>query len=318
MPIIIHNLQGSYTTPSVVSLNEAREIIVGEPAKQNLWMDPTNTVSEIKREMGTDFKVTMGGEPYNPQMISAFILRYLKQCAEKYLGEPVHDAVITVPAYFEEPQRVATSDAASIAGLNVGRLLNEPTAAALAYGVAKSSSEEGSADADSDEVYAVYDLGGGTFDVSIIRISSQDVTVVGTGGDSRLGGLDMDEAVANWAIRRIKEEQGIDLSGDQAVKLRLKVESEGIKKVLVASATAMSSWFTSTTNSAPGSSFISRMPSKLRCIRAISRLMADSSFLGSLAISPLVSICWKCLNLAIERLIVPKLVSVPPSQRLTQ
>jgi molecular chaperone DnaK len=246
MAIIIPNLQGSDTTPSVVSLNEAGEVIVGAPAKENLWMRPEDTVAQIKREMGTDFTVKMGGETYNPQTISAFILRYLKVCAEKYLGEPVYDAVVTVPAYFHEVQKTATGDAGRIAGLNVHRLLNEPTAAAIAYGVA--TTDAGGSEAESpgpgsdspktEDVYAVYDLGGGTFDVSIIRITPEDVTVVGTGGDPRLGGLDMDEEVMKWAVRRIKEKHGVDLSGDQAAKLRLKVEAEGIKKALVASENA--------------------------------------------------------------------------------
>ncbi|MHB8891560.1 MAG: Hsp70 family protein [Candidatus Limnocylindrales bacterium] len=233
MAVIIPNFQGSYTTPSVVSLNEAGEVIVGAPAKENLWMNPESTVSQIKREMGTDFTAKMGGETYNPQTISAFILRYLKVCAEKYLGEPVHDAVVTVPAYFTEVQKTATRDAGRIAGLNVHRLLNEPTAAAIAYGVDKAEGQ------DAGNVYSVYDLGGGTFDVSVIRITPEDITVIGTGGDSRLGGLDMDEEVMRWALRRIKEKHGVDLGGDEAVRRRLKVEAEGIKKTLVASETAV-------------------------------------------------------------------------------
>ena len=233
MAVIIPNLQGSYTTPSVVSLNEAGEVIVGAPAKENLWMNPENTVSQIKREMGTEFTANMGGETYNPQTISAFILRYLKVCAEKYLGEPVHDAVVTVPAYFTEVQKTATRDAGRIAGLNVHRLLNEPTAAAIAYGVDKTEGQ------DAGSVYAVYDLGGGTFDVSVIRITPEDITVIGTGGDSRLGGLDMDEEVMKWALRRIKEKHDVDLTADEAVRRRLKVEAEGIKKTLVASETAV-------------------------------------------------------------------------------
>lgn len=233
MAFIIPNLQGSNTTPSVVSLNEAGEVIVGAPAKENLWMNPENTVSQIKREMGTEFTATMGGKTYNPQTISAFILRYLKVCAEKYFGESVHDAVITVPAYFTEVQKTATRDAGQIAGLNVARLLNEPTAAAIAYGVDTAGGQ------DAGNVYAVYDFGGGTFDVSVIWITPDDINVIGTGGDSRLGGLDMDEEVMKWALRRIKEKHGVDLSGDEAVRRRLKVEAEGIKKTLVASETAV-------------------------------------------------------------------------------
>lgn len=225
VPIIIPNLSGFYTTPSIVSVNKAGEVIVGEEARRNLWAAPQDTVSEVKREMGNDFKVMMRGKEYNPQTISAFILAYLKKCAEQYLGEPVHDVVITVPAYFKEVQASATKAAGEIAGFNVHRLIKEPTAAAIAYGVTKG--------VDGKKTYAVYDLGGGTFDVSIIQITADDVTVVGTGGDMRLGGLDMDEAVMKWALREIKNSEGIDLSGDETVKRRLKVEAEGIKKTLV-------------------------------------------------------------------------------------
>ena len=228
-PVIIPNLAGSYTTPSVVSLNSMGEVIVGEDAKRNYDIHPANTVWQIKREMGRDFKVTMGGKVYNPQTISAFILRYLKICAEKYLGEPVYDAVITVPAYFTEVQHSATRDAGVIAGLNVHRLVNEPTAAAIAYGV-KSGMEPGQC-----KTYAVYDLGGGTFDVSIIDITAEDISVVGTGGDPRLGGLDMDEEMVKWTLRQIKAKQGIDLHGNDAVRRRLMLEVEGVKKRLVVS-----------------------------------------------------------------------------------
>jgi molecular chaperone DnaK len=228
IPIIIPNLRGTNTTPSVVSLNEAGQVIVGEDAKQNLWAAPEDTISQIKREMGNDYWVKMRGKQYNPQEISAFILKYLKTCAEQYLGEPVHDAVITVPAYFQEVQRSATRDAGLIAGLNVHRLINEPTAAAIAYQV----------NAESDKVYAVYDFGGGTFDVSVIKITPDDVTVIGTGGDARLGGLDMDEAVMRWALREIQSKHGVDLSGDDAAKRRLKVAAEEIKKALVAADSA--------------------------------------------------------------------------------
>jgi molecular chaperone DnaK len=226
MPAIIPNLRGNNTTPSVVGVNEAGEFIVGEDAELNLLMAPEDTVSEIKREMGTDFRVTMKGQEYNPQTISAIILRYLKTCAERYLGELVYDAVISVPAYFTEVQKTATRDAGLIAGLNVLRLINEPTAAAIAYGVSRIREGE-------EKVYAVYDLGGGTFDVSIIEISSEDVTVVGTGGDMRLGGLDMDEAIMRWALGEIEKEYGVDLSADEPARQRLKCEAEDIKKALV-------------------------------------------------------------------------------------
>jgi molecular chaperone DnaK len=225
-PVIIPNLRGNRTTPSIVSVNEAGEVIVGEEARQNLYLAPEDTVSEIKREMGNDFKVKMRGQVYNPQTISAFILHYLKQCAENYLGEPVHDAVITVPAYFTEVQKSATRDAGRIAGLNVHQLINEPTSAAITYGVTRAEPGE-------EKVYAVYDFGGGTFDVSIIEVRSDDVAVVGTGGDMRLGGLDMDEAVMRWALREIQQKYGVDLRGDDAAKRRLKVEAEDIKKALV-------------------------------------------------------------------------------------
>ncbi len=231
-PVIIPNLRGTQTTPSVVGLNDAGEVIVGQDAKQNSVVHPENTVAEIKREMGTDFRAVMGGKEYNPQTISAFILRYLKRCAEKYLGEPVHDAVITVPAYFTEVQKSATRDAGIIAGFNVSRLINEPTAAAVAYGVTSQVGEG------VEKTYAVYDLGGGTFDVSIIEITPKDIAVVGTGGDSRLGGLDMDEEVMKWALRQIHAKYHVDLSGDHAVRRRLKLEAEDIKKTLVASETA--------------------------------------------------------------------------------
>ncbi len=228
-PVIIPNLRGNSTTPSVVSINESNEVIVGEDAKQNLVAAPNDTISQVKREMGNDLKVIIKGQEHNPQTISAFILSYLKTCAEKYLSEPVHDAVITVPAYFKEVQKSATRDAGLIAGFNVQRIINEPTAAAIAYGVNKKGDEDG----DNDNTYAVYDLGGGTFDVSIIEISSKDVSVVGTGGDSRLGGLDMDEAVMKWALRKIKEKYKVDLSNNEEAKRRLKSEAEDIKRSLV-------------------------------------------------------------------------------------
>ncbi len=227
VPYIIPNLSGFYTTPSIVSLNKAGEVIIGEEARRNQWANPKDTVSEIKREMGKDFTVSLGGQIFNPQSISAFILSYLKRCAEQYLGEPVYDAVITVPAYFKEVQRSATREAGEMAGLNVARLISEPTAAAIAYGVSKP--EEG------EKTYAVYDLGGGTFDVSIIKVTSDDVTVVGTGGDMHLGGLDMDELVMKWALHEIKKSGGPDLSGDDTARRRLKVEAEGVKKALVIS-----------------------------------------------------------------------------------
>ena len=278
IPVIIPNLQGHTTTPSVVSLNEASEIIVGQAAKQNLWMAPENTISEIKREMGTDFKVTMGGKGYNPQTISAFILRYLKKCAENYLGEPVHDAVITVPAYFTEVQKSATRDAGSIAGLNVHRLINEPTAAAISY------SNKEKLQGDEEKIFAVYDLGGGTFDVSIIQITADDINVLGTGGDSRLGGLDMDEAVMKWALREIKKKYNVDLNGDESVKKRLKVEAEDVKKSLAVSENA--------TLSVPFLTVIENKP--LNVSLSITRERFE------MLIAPLLTRSIKCLEQAIE------------------
>ena len=226
-PIILPNLGGFYTTPSIVSLNKAGEVIVGEDARRNQYAAPQDTVAEIKRQMGNDFKVMMRGQEFNPQTISAFILAYLKKCAEQYLGEPIYDAVITVPASFDVLQRNATREAGQIAGLNVLRLINEPTSAALAYGMMRG--EEG------QKTYAVYDLGGGKFDASIIQITADDVTVMGTSGNDRLGGLDMDEEVVKWILHEIQKKDGINLGRDEAVRQRLKVEVEGIKKALVVS-----------------------------------------------------------------------------------
>jgi len=227
VPVIIPNLRGAYTTPSVVGLNDSGEVIVGEDAKQNFILNPDNTVWQVKRDMGRSREIRLGDKTYNPQTISAFILRYLKLCAEQHLGEPVHDAIITVPAYFQEVQKSATMDAGRVAGLNVNRLINEPTAAAVAYGV-KSGLQSGEG-----KVYAVYDLGGGTFDVSIIDITAEDITVTGTGGDPRLGGLDMDEAMVKWTLRLIKTKHNMDLSADEAVRRRLLIEVEDVKKRLV-------------------------------------------------------------------------------------
>ena len=278
IPVIIPNLQGQTTTPSVVSLNEAGELIVGQAAKQNLWMAPENTISEIKREMGTDFKVTMDGKVYNPQTISSFILRYLKKCAENYLGEEVYDAVITVPAYFTEVQKSATRDAGSIGGLNVHRLVNEPTAAAISY------SNKEKLQGDEEKIFAVYDLGGGTFDVSIIQITAEDINVLGTGGDSRLGGLDMDEAVMKWALREIKKKYNVDLNGDENVKKRLKVEAEDVKKSLAVSENA--------TLSVPFLTVIDNKP--LNVSLAITRERFE------MLIIPLLNRSIKCLDQAIE------------------
>jgi molecular chaperone DnaK len=231
-PILIPNLAGEQATPSVVGLNEAGEVVVGSDAKLNYIFNPENTVWHIKREMGRNSEATMGGKVYNPQTISAFILRYLRVCAEKYLGEPVYDAVITVPAFFSEVGRSATRDAGQIAGLNVLRLVNEPTAAAIAY------SGKGGLQDGHRKIYVVYDLGGGKLGVSVIEITAGDISVVGTGGDPRLGGLDMDEEMMMWALRQIKAKHGFDLGGEEAVKRRLTLEVETVKRRLVMSETA--------------------------------------------------------------------------------
>ena len=218
-PVVIANAEGARTTPSVVGFTKTGERLVGQVAKRQAITNPDRTVSSIKRHMGTDYKVTIDGKDYNPQQISAMILAKLKADAEAYLGEKVTDAVITVPAYFNDSQRQATKDAGTIAGLNVRRIINEPTAAALAYG----------ADKDNDQKIMVYDLGGGTFDVSIIEMGDGVTEVLATNGDTHLGGDDFDQRIIDWLADNFQKENGIDLRQDKMAAQRLKEAAEKAK-----------------------------------------------------------------------------------------
>ena len=218
-PVVIANAEGARTTPSVVGFTKTGERLVGQVAKRQAITNPDRTVSSIKRHMGTDYKVTIDGKDYNPQQISAMILAKLKADAEAYLGEKVTDAVITVPAYFNGSQRQATKDAGTIAGLNVRRIINEPTAAALAYG----------ADKDNDQKIMVYDLGGGTFDVSIIEMGDGVTEVLATNGDTHLGGDDFDQRIIDWLADNFQKENGIDLRQDKMAAQRLKEAAEKAK-----------------------------------------------------------------------------------------
>ena len=218
-PVVIANAEGARTTPSVVGFTKNGERLVGQVAKRQAITNPERTVSSIKREMGTNYKVTIDGKSYTPQEISAMILQKLKADAEAYLGEPVTSAVITVPAYFTDAQRQATKDAGKIAGLDVKRIINEPTAAALSYGV----------DKDNDQKVMVYDLGGGTFDVSIIEMGDGVQEVLATAGNNRLGGDDFDQRIMDWILNSFKAEQGIDLSGDKMAMQRIKEAAEKAK-----------------------------------------------------------------------------------------
>ena len=218
-PVVIPNAEGARTTPSVVAFSKTGERMVGQVAKRQAITNPERTVSSIKREMGTNYKVTIDGKSYTPQEISAMILQKLKADAEAYLGEPVTSAVITVPAYFTDAQRQATKDAGKIAGLDVKRIINEPTAAALSYGV----------DKDNDQKVMVYDLGGGTFDVSIIEMGDGVQEVLATAGNNRLGGDDFDQRIMDWILSSFKMEQGIDLSGDKMAMQRIKEAAEKAK-----------------------------------------------------------------------------------------
>jgi chaperone protein dnaK len=221
-PKIITNPEGNRTTPSVVAFKNG-EIQVGEVAKRQAITNP-NTISSIKRHMGEEgYKVKVDGKEYTPQEISAMILQYIKKFAEDYLGEPVKDAVITVPAYFNDAQRQATKDAGKIAGLNVQRIINEPTASSLAYGLDKD---------EKDEKILVYDLGGGTFDVSVLELGDGVFQVLSTNGDTNLGGDDFDNAIINWLIENFKKENGVDLSSDKMALQRLKDAAEKAKKDL--------------------------------------------------------------------------------------
>ena len=216
---VIPNAEGHRTTPSVVAFSKTGERMVGQVAKRQAVTNPDRTISSIKREMGSDYKVTIDGKKYTPQEISAMILQKLKSDAEAYLGGPVSEAVITVPAYFTDAQRQATKDAGKIAGLEVKRIINEPTAAALAYGVDKEQSQK----------VMVYDLGGGTFDVSILDIDDGVIEVLATAGNNRLGGDDFDECIMKWMVSEFKRTDGVDLSGDKVAMQRLKEAAEKAK-----------------------------------------------------------------------------------------
>ena len=217
--VVIPNAEGNRTTPSVVAFSKDGERMVGQVAKRQAITNPDRTVISIKREMGTNYKVNVDGKTYTPQEISAMILQKLKADAEAYLGQTVTEAVITVPAYFTDAQRQATKDAGKIAGLDVMRIINEPTAAALAYGVEK----------ESDQKIMVYDLGGGTFDVSILEIGDGVIEVLATAGNNRLGGDDFDKCVMDWMVAEFKKAEGIDLSGDKVAMQRLKEAAEKAK-----------------------------------------------------------------------------------------
>ena len=221
-PVVIPNAEGQRTTPSVVAFTNNGERLVGAPAKRQAVTNARRTVSSIKRKMGEDIRVTIDGRQYSPQEISAQILQKLKSDAEAYLGEPVTEAVITVPAYFNDAQRQATKDAGRIAGLNVRRIINEPTAAALAYGLDNGRTQK----------VMVYDLGGGTFDVSLIQIGDGVVQVLATCGDNHLGGDDFDDRVADWLLKQFSGQYGIDLSGDMVAMQRIREEAEKAKKEL--------------------------------------------------------------------------------------
>ena len=221
-PTVIANAEGVRTTPSVVAFTKTGERLVGEPAKRQAVTNADRTISSIKRHMGTDYKVDIDGKKYTPQEISAMILQKLKADAESYLGETVSEAVITVPAYFNDAQRQATKDAGKIAGLDVKRIINEPTAAALAYGL----------DNEKEQKIMVYDLGGGTFDVSIIEIGDGVIEVLSTNGDTHLGGDDFDNRITQWLIDEFKKAEGVDLSGDKMALQRLKEAAEKAKKEL--------------------------------------------------------------------------------------
>ena len=226
-PVVISNTEGSRTTPSVVAFTKNGERLVGEPAKRQAVTNADKTISSIKRHMGTDYRVTIDGKKYSPQEISAMILQKLKGDAENYLGEKVTEAVITVPAYFNDAQRQATKDAGKIAGLDVKRIINEPTAAALAYGL----------DNEKEQKIMVYDLGGGTFDVSIIEIGDGVIEVLATNGNNRLGGDDFDQRITDYMIADFKAKEGIDLSNDKMALQRLKEAAEKAKKELSSATT---------------------------------------------------------------------------------
>ena len=226
-PVVIANTEGARTTPSVVAFTKTGERLVGEPAKRQAVTNADHTISSIKRHMGSDYRVTIDDKKYSPQEISAMILQKLKKDAEGYLGETVSEAVITVPAYFNDAQRQATKDAGKIAGLDVKRIINEPTAAALAYGL----------DNEKEQKIMVYDLGGGTFDVSVIEIGDGVIEVLSTAGNNRLGGDDFDQKVTDWMIEEFKKAEGVDLSADKMALQRLKEAAEKAKKELSSATT---------------------------------------------------------------------------------
>ena len=220
--VIIPNAQGGRTTPSVVAFTKDGERLIGETAKRQAAVNPDRTISSIKRDMGTERRISIDGKQYSPQEISAMILRQLKSDAETYLGEPVTEAVITVPAYFTDAQRQATKDAGTIAGLHVQRIINEPTSAALAYGIDKEQAQK----------ILVYDLGGGTFDVSVLDINDGVIEVLATAGNNRLGGDDFDKCVCEYILSEFKKAEGIDLSRDSAAMQRVREAAEKAKKEL--------------------------------------------------------------------------------------
>ena len=217
--VVIANAEGARTTPSVVAFSKEGERMVGQVAKRQSVTNPDRTITSIKREMGSDYKVKIDDKSYTPQEISAMILQKLKADAEAYLGQTVTEAVITVPAYFTDAQRQATKDAGKIAGLDVKRIINEPTAAALAYGL----------DKENDQKIMVYDLGGGTFDVSILEIDDGVIEVLATAGDTRLGGDDFDQRIMNHLVAEFGKVEGIDLSNDRVAMQRLKEAAEKAK-----------------------------------------------------------------------------------------
>ena len=219
-PVVIANAEGSRTTPSVVAFNKSGEVLVGEVAKRQAITNPSGTIRSVKRRMGTDWSTSIGGKSYTPQEISARVLMKLKRDAEEYLGDTVSQAVITVPAYFDDAQRTATTEAGKIAGLEVLRIINEPTAAALAYGLDKDAE---------DQIIVVFDLGGGTFDVSVLELGEGVFEVKSTSGDTRLGGDDWDEAVISWLVDSFKGDHGVDLSKDPMAMQRLKEAAEKAK-----------------------------------------------------------------------------------------
>ncbi len=226
-PVVINNAEGARTTPSVVAFTKTGERVVGEPAKRQAVTNADKTIASIKRHMGSDYKVSIDDKKYSPQEISAMVLQKLKADAEAYLGEKVTEAVITVPAYFSDAQRQATKDAGRIAGLDVKRIINEPTAAALSYGL----------DNENEQKIMVYDLGGGTFDVSIIEIGDGVIEVLATAGDNQLGGDDFDNVITDYMLKEFKNQEGVDLSSDKMAMQRLKEAAEKAKKELSSSTT---------------------------------------------------------------------------------